>query len=96
MVKKKELVDRLSKRGYTKKDSHVILDDVFATIADALAEGESVQIHGFGTFVVKTIASRETTSLSTDERITISSYRSPRFTAGKLLKDSVKLGRSTL
>jgi len=57
-----------------------------------LVEGESVQIHGFGTFDVKECKPRETVDLQTKERIVIPAYKAPKFTAGKLLKRAVKEG----
>lgn len=87
-----DLIDALSKKGYTKKDAGVILSDVFDTITEALANGNTVQIHGFGTFEVRNISERETSSISTSERITIPAYKSPKFTAGKFLKRAVKEG----
>lgn len=92
MLKRSDIIERSTKKGYTKKDSGVILDDLVGTIIEALVEGESVQIHGFGTFDIKEYASRETVDLQTKERITIPAYRAPRFTAGKLLKRAVKEG----
>lgn len=92
MLKRNDIIERLALNGYTKKDAGVILDDVIKIITEALVEGESVQIHGFGTFDVKKYKPRETVDLQTKERIVIPAYRTPKFTAGKLLKRAVKEG----
>ena len=92
MLKRNDLIERLAQKGYTKKDAGVILDDLVLTITEALVNGESVQIHGFGTFDIKECAPRETVDLQTKERIVIPSYKAPKFTAGKLLKRAVKEG----
>lgn len=92
MLKRYDIIERLVQKGYTKKDAGVILDDLVMTITEALVSGESVQIHGFGTFEVKEYAARETVDLQTKERIIIPSYRAPKFAAGKLLKRAVKEG----
>lgn len=92
MLRKKELIEQLNEKGYTKKDAKIIINDVFEIISAALIEGESVQIHGFGTFEVKEFASRETVDLKSGNRITIPPYKAPKFTAGKFLKHAVKDG----
>lgn len=92
MLKRNDIIERLAMRGYTKKDAGIILDDLVRMIMEALVTGESVQIHGFGTFEVKECASRSTVDLQTKERIVIPAYKAPKFTAGKLLKRAVKEG----
>lgn len=92
MLKRNDIIERLAQKGYTKKDAGVILDDIFMMITEELVRGESVQIHGFGTFDVRECAERETTDLQTKERILIPSYKAPKFTAGKLLKRAIKEG----
>lgn len=92
MLKRNDIIERISLKGYTKKDAGVILDDIVQTITEALIAGESVQIHGFGTFDVKKCKPRETVDLMSKERIVIPAYKAPKFTAGKLLKRAVKEG----
>ena len=92
MLKRNDIIERLAKKGYTKNDAGIILDDIFMLITEALVNGESVQIHGFGTFDVKDCAARETVDLKTKERIIIPPYKAPKFTAGKLLKRAIKEG----
>lgn len=92
MLKRNDIIERLVSKGYTKKDSGIILDDIVKTITEALIEGESVQIHGFGTFGVKTYKPRETVDFQTKTRIVVPAYKAPKFTAGKLLKRAVKEG----
>jgi len=92
MLKRNDIIERLALKGYTKKDAGIILDDLVRMITEALVAGESVQIHGFGTFEVKECAPRSTIDLQTKERIVIPAYKAPKFTAGKLLKRAVKEG----
>lgn len=92
MVQRENFIERLSKKGYTKHDAGVIMDDFIKTLSEALVEGESVMFRGFGTFEVRERAARESISPQTKERITIPSYRSPHFTAGKLLKREIREG----
>lgn len=90
MLKRNDIIERVAKKGYTKKDSGIILDDIFATITEALVAGESVQIHGFGTFGVKECRAREVIDFQTKNRITVPSYNAPKFTPGNFLKRAIK------
>ena len=92
MLKKEELCSRLAERGYTKKDANIIIDDVFRVITDALIEGESVMIHGFGTFDVREHAERKMVDCRSQEWIVNPAYKFPKFTAGKTLKRAIKEG----
>jgi len=62
---------------------------VFATIEEALAKGDKVQLVGFGTFEVRERAARTGRNPQTGEEIQIAASRVPAFRAGKALKDSV-------
>lgn len=91
-MNKEGLIDRLSKKGYTKKDASVILDDVFDMITELLAEGETVLISGFGTFDVREHSGREIKTINTQESSYVPPYKLPKFTAGRILKRAVKEG----
>lgn len=92
MYKKKELIDKLSKKGYTKTDSAMIIDDVFSVITEALAEGNDIMIHGFGKFYVIDTKEYENINPKTNERITIPAQKLPKFSAGDFLRRAVKEG----
>ena len=92
MVTKEEFVERLSQKGYTKRDAGVVMDDFIRTLEEALVGGESVMFHGFGTFEVRERAERESSNPQTKERIVIPSYRAAHFTPGKKLKREIKEG----
>lgn len=91
-MNKVEFINRLAQKNYTKKAAATIIDDVFDTITEALAEGENVQIYGFGTFAVRNSAERVGVDYRTQERIVIPGHKAPKFTPGKLLKGAVKEG----
>ena len=59
-------------------------------VANALKEGDRVQLIGFGTFEVKDVAAREGRNPKTGEVIKIEASKRPVFTAAKALKDQVK------
>ena len=54
-----------------------------------LKKGEKIQLVGFGTFEVSTRAAREGRNPQTGETMTIEASKSPKFKAGKALKDVV-------
>lgn len=92
MLNRQDIITRLSKKRYTKKDAEIVLDDVIQVIMEALIEGEGVHLYGFGTFTVKQVAERSTIDLRSKKRIVIPSYKAPKFTPGKLLKRAIKEG----
>ena len=58
-------------------------------VTDELVKGEKVQMVGFGTFEVAERAEREGRNPKTKEPMTIPASKSPKFKAGKALKDLV-------
>ena len=92
MVTRDEFIERLSQKGYTKRDAGIGMDDFIRTLEEALVGGESVMFHGFGTFEVRERAERESSNPQTKERIVIPSYRAAHFTPGKKLKREIKEG----
>lgn len=88
---KKELVERLSKKvGLTKKASFDAVNSVFASIREALTKGDKVVITGFGTFKVRTRATRRGRNPQTGGSIQIAGHKLPGFTAGKTLRRLIK------
>lgn len=56
---KSEIIDRVAEgTGLTKLETEAVVNGFLKTVVDALAEGESVEIRGFGTFRVKERAPR--------------------------------------
>ena len=78
------------KLGGTKKMSEDAVDTVFDTIMDALGKGEEVNIAGFGAFLAKKRAARMGVNPRTGEKISIAATTTPKFRAGKALKEAVK------
>ena len=73
----------------SKKDTEAVVNAAIAAIANALKEGDKVQLIGFGTFEVKTTAEREGRNPRTGETIKIAAAKKPAFTASKALKDQI-------
>ena len=72
-----------------KKEAEGIVNAFLSTIEDALANGEKVQLVGFGTFETKERAARVGRNPATKETIEIPASKHPAFTAGKALKETV-------
>ncbi|MDR9756485.1 MAG: HU family DNA-binding protein [Thermacetogeniaceae bacterium] len=89
-MNKAELIGSVAeKAGMPKKDAEKAVNAVFASIEEALAKGDKVQLVGFGTFEVRERAARTGRNPQTGEEIQIAASRVPAFRAGKALKDSV-------
>ena len=59
------------------------------TVAEELKNGEKIQLVGFGTFEVAERPAREGRNPRTGETMKIAASKSPKFKAGKALKDSL-------
>lgn len=65
------------------------IDATIESIKDALAEGDTVTLIGFGTFTVRERAARVGRNPRTGERLDIKAANVPVFKPGKALKDAV-------
>lgn len=74
----------------SKKDASKAVDAVFDTIQEALANGDKVQLIGFGNFEVRERAARKGRNPQTGQEIDIAASQVPAFKPGKALKDAVK------
>ena len=89
-MNKAELVAAVAeKAGLSKKDSEKAVNAAFDTISAELAAGGKVQLVGFGTFEVSKRSARTGRNPQTGETIKIKAAKTPKFKAGKALKDSV-------
>ena len=73
----------------TKKQAEAALNATLDAVANALKNGDKVQLIGFGTFEVKDVAEREGRNPKTGETIKIAAAKKPAFSASKVLKDQV-------
>ena len=67
----------------TRADADRMVGAVFSAIADALAQGDSVAIAGFGKFDVRTRAVRTGRNPRTGESVVIAASKTPSFKAAK-------------
>ena len=89
-MNKAELINAAAlKADVSKKDAEAVITAALDAITEALAEGEKVQLVGFGSFEVKKRAARLGRNPKTKEAIEFPASVVPTFKAGKALKDSV-------
>jgi DNA-binding protein HU-beta len=89
-VNKSELIDSIAKSaGISKASAARALDATTASITKALKKGELVTLIGFGSFYVGKREARSGRNPRTGAQIKIKAANSPKFRAGKALKDAV-------
>ena len=72
-----------------KKQAEAALNATLAAVAEALKNGDKVQLSSFGIFAVKDVAERTCRNPRTNETITVPATKKVTFSAGKALKDQV-------
>ncbi|MBQ3124100.1 MAG: HU family DNA-binding protein [Clostridia bacterium] len=89
-MKKQELIAAIAQEAeISKKDADKALAAAINAISKALADGDKIQLVGFGTFEVRERAARTGKNPRTGEMIKIAASKVPAFKAGKALKDVV-------
>ncbi|MGB9594950.1 MAG: HU family DNA-binding protein [Candidatus Poribacteria bacterium] len=86
---KQDLVNEVAKVGMTKKAAAAAVDAMIEAIKGALANGDKVNLVGFGSFSVRKRAAREGRNPRTGKKLKIPAKNVPVFKAGKDLKDAV-------
>ena len=85
---KSQLIEVLATNCNLKKgQADRLVDNLFEIMMGTLAEGEKVQVSGFGTFTVKDRASRKGRDPKTGGEIHIPAFRTAAFTPSQNLKD---------
>jgi len=89
---KAELIDSVhgALGSYTKKDVGEIVAAVFESVATAVKDGKRFSYPGFGTFTVKTRATRQGRNPRTGMAITIPASSSVGFKAAPALKEVIQ------
>jgi len=89
-VNKSELIDAIAKDAdMSKAAAGRALDATVAAVKGALKKGDMVTLVGFGTFYVGKRAARNGRNPRTGATIKIKAAHTPKFRAGKALKDAV-------
>lgn len=89
-MNKQQLVENImAKTNLSKSASEKFINAFVETVTDALAEGDKVQLVGFGTFETRERAAREARNPQTGGALHIDARIAPAFKPGKALKDAV-------
>jgi len=86
---KSELIQRLAERNphLYLRDVEKIVETIFDEITDALANGDRVELRGFGAFSVKHRDARIGRNPRTGEAVQVEAKRLPFFKTGKGLRE---------
>lgn len=89
-MNKTELIAAVAEKAeLSKKDAEKAVKAFTDVVAEELVKGEKIQLVGFGTFEVSERAAREGRNPKSGEKMTIAASKTPKFKAGKALKDEV-------
>lgn len=76
--------------GVTKKDCGAVVDAFLNSIKHALADGEHIEIRGFGTFKVRSRRPRLARNPRTGESVRVPARQVPVFKPSRLFKAEVE------
>ena len=88
-MNKGDLINKVAEITETKKDAQAVVDCVLSSITDALENGDSVMLVGFGAFKVIKREAREGRNPQTGKKMKIKAKNVPKFVPGKKLKEAV-------
>ena len=87
---KADIVEKVSSlTGLTKVETEATLNGFIASISESLAEGETVDIRSFGSFIIKKRNARDARNPATEEVIKLKDRYIPFFKVSKILKKIV-------
>ncbi|MCC6544166.1 MAG: HU family DNA-binding protein [Nitrospirae bacterium] len=88
---KAELTDKIAiSAGISRTAASNALNSMLENITKTLQKGQKVTLVGFGTFSVQQRKARSGRNPKTGEEIKIPASKLPKFTAGTVLKNSLK------
>lgn len=89
-MNKSELIEAIAQEaGISKAAAQKALDATTNAVTNALKKGDTVTLVGFGTFYVGERTKRQGRNPKTGEPLTIAAAKTPKFRAGKALKDAL-------
>ena len=89
-MNKSELIEAIAQEaGISKAAAAKALDATTNAVTNALKNGDTVTLVGFGTFYVGERAERQGRNPKTGAPLTIAAAKTPKFRADKALKDAL-------
>ncbi len=87
---KADIVDNIAAAtGLTKVETEAVVDGFLATVSQALKDGHSIEIRGFGSFKVKKRKARMARNPRTGEEVFVDEHYVPIFKVSKELRSGV-------
>jgi DNA-binding protein HU-beta len=91
MLNKKGIARQLAKKTFlNKKESDMVVEEIFEIILNELNSGEEVSIVGFGKFFLYEHAPRPVRNPKTQEEMFLKPYKSVRFKPSNVVKKLLK------
>ncbi len=92
-MNRSDLINALKdKSALNRKDAEKAVNTIFNEISDTLANGDRVEIRGFGSFMVKDYKPYVGRNPKTGVKIKVPSKKLPFFKVGKGLRDTINNG----
>jgi integration host factor subunit beta len=89
-MNRSDLINALKdKVALSRKDAGKVVDTFFDALKETLADGDRIEIRGFGSFSVKHYKPYDGRNPKTGAQIHVTSKKLPFFKVGKDLKESV-------
>ncbi len=76
---------------FTNDDVEAVINTFIEIVQNAIKNGETVSLHGFGTFGLKYRKPRKTKQVGTDEWVDVAARYVPKFTFGNELRRCAKI-----
>jgi integration host factor subunit beta len=85
-----KLSDALANRqGMTQKKAEAVVVTIFEAMAEALGEGDRIEVRGFGSFAIREYRPYTGRNPKTGESIAVNPKKLPFFKAGKELRENL-------
>ena len=89
-MNKSELIEAIAQElGMPIRQASAILNTILETMMESLERGDSIEIRGFGSFVIKTYQPYTGRNPKTGQKIKVRPKKLPFFKVGKELKERV-------
>ncbi|OQX14668.1 MAG: integration host factor subunit beta [Desulfobulbaceae bacterium A2] len=93
-MNKSELIEALAERlNLSIRETTSIVNTILTAMTDALAQGEHIEIRGFGSFMVKEYGAYTGRNPKTGQKIKVRPKKLPFFKVGKDLREQVNNNR---
>ena len=92
---KRDLIDEVNKRfpHLSRRDSEVIINAIFDSMVDALAQGDRIEIRGFGSFNLHFRPPRRAHNPKTGEKLITQPKYAAHFKPGKEMREKVNANK---